>query len=96
MKIELAHVFILGLAVYRLTRLIIQDQVFDRARKAVWNKFGPKDGIGYLITCYWCTSFWVSSLVVLCYTIVPIPTTAVAFVLALSAITGIIAAWLDK
>lgn len=96
MKIELAHVVILALAVYRITRLIVQDQVLDKVRVAIWKRHNSSSGIGYLITCYWCTSFWVSSLVVISYIIVPVPVTAIALVLALSAITGLITAWLDK
>lgn len=96
MNIELAHVVILALAVYRISRLIIEDTVLENAREWVWKRHRSDQGIGYLITCYWCTSFWVSSLVVLAYIIVPVPTIAACLVMALSAITGLIAARMDN
>jgi hypothetical protein len=96
MTIDLAHVVILGLAVYRLTRLVVEDEILDKVRTAIWRKYGALTGVGYLITCYWCTSFWVSSLVVTSYIIVPVPVIAISLVLALSAFTGLITAWLDR
>lgn len=96
MNIDLSHVLILALAVYRLTRLVVEDEILDKVRNLVWKRYGALTGIGYLITCYWCTSFWVSSLVVVLYIIVPVPVTAVALILALSAITGLITAWSDR
>jgi len=95
MKITTVQFIILALAVYRICRLIIQDQVLETARNLIWSKFPYDKGIGYLITCYWCTGFWVSSLVVTCFIIVPIATTAVCSVLALSAAAAIIAARVD-
>lgn len=97
MEIAFGNFIILGLAVYRATRLIVEDTVLDPFRKKIWKKFPPaKGGIGYLITCYWCTSFWISSLVVISYIIVPIAVTAVCMIFALSAVAGLITAWLDK
>jgi hypothetical protein len=97
MEIAFGNFIILGLAVYRATRLIVEDTVLDPFRKKVWKKFKPADGgIGYLITCYWCVSFWVASLVVISYIIVPIAVTAVCMIFALSAVAGLITAWLDK
>jgi len=97
MEIAFGNFIILGLAVYRATRLIIEDTVLEKARNWVWKKSSPKKpGIGYLITCYWCTSFWIASLVVISYIIVPIATTAVCMILALSAVAGLITAWLEK
>ena len=96
MKIELVNLIILALAVYRLSRLIIEDTVFIPIREFIWSKVPADRGVGYLITCYWCTGFWVSSLVVTCFIIVPIPTIAVGLVLALSTIVGILAARVDS
>lgn len=97
MEIAFGNFIILSLAVYRASRLIIEDTVLDRFRNWVWSRFSPDSaGVGYLITCYWCVSFWVSSLVIVSYIIVPIPTIAVCAVFALSAAAGIITAWLEK
>lgn len=95
MGLELTELIVLALAVYRICRLIIEDAVTEKVRDAIWSKFPPSHGIGYLITCYWCTGFWVASLVVVLFMIIPVPTIAASLVLALSALAGIIAARLD-
>jgi len=87
---------VLALAAYRLCRLVIQDTVTEALRNRVWRHFPPTTSLGYLITCYWCTGIWVSSLIVCLYTIVPLPTFAVSLVLALSAAVGIVAARVDS
>jgi len=96
LSITVVDLVILALAVYRLSRLIIEDTVTERLRNAVWRRYNPSHGVGYLITCYWCTGFWVASLLVLLFIIVPVPTIAASLVLALSALAGIIAARMDR
>lgn len=96
MELTISELIILALATYRLCRLIIEDTVTERVRSAIWRKYPPSHGVGYLITCYWCTGFWVASLLVLLFIIVPVPTIAASLVLALSALAGIIAARLDR
>jgi hypothetical protein len=96
MEISIVQFIILTLATYRLSRLIVEDTVTEPLRDAIWNRFNPSQGIGYLITCYWCTSFWVASLLVLMFIIVPVPTTAMALILALSSMVGIISARMDQ
>jgi hypothetical protein len=96
LNMSVVDLVILALAVYRITRLIIEDAVTERLREAVWSRFDASRGIGYLITCYWCTGFWVASLLVLLFIIVPVPTMAASLILALSALAGIIAARLDR
>lgn len=96
MTITLVELVILALAVYRLCRLVIEDAVTEKARELIWKRFDASHGVGYLITCYWCTGFWVSSLVVTSYIIVPILTMAISLVLALSAFAGLVAAWMDS
>lgn len=91
--ISVLHFIVLALAVYRLTRLVTADVLLDRVRTRLWKKYPPEQGgIGYLITCDWCTSIWTASLVVVMYSMIPNIVFAVACVLALSAITGIVAA----
>jgi hypothetical protein len=92
----LVHFLILTLAIYRLTRLVIEDTVLEKVRDKIWSRFPESHGIGYLITCYWCTGFWVSSLVVISYIIVPVPALAISSILAFSSAAGLIAAWMNK
>lgn len=82
---------ILSLAVFRLTRLVTTDTILEKARELVWKKSPPeKNGIGYLITCNWCSSIWVSSLVFSMYKISTEPTIFVCSIFALSGVAGII------
>ena len=88
--IQLLDYVILALAVYRLTRLVTTDVIFNKYREKIWAKYPiEKEGIGYLITCDWCTSIWVSSLVVCMYKIAPDIAIAVWGVFALSAVAGL-------
>ena len=81
---------ILSLAAFRLTRLITTDVILDKLRERVWKKYPPENGgLGYLITCDWCTSIWVSSLLVLLYKISSEPTVVAASALAISGIVGL-------
>lgn len=91
--ISVLHFVVLALGVFRLTRIITTDVVLNKLRDRLWKKYPPENGgIGYLITCDWCTSIWTSSLVVVMYTIVPDIVFAGMCVLALSAITGLVTA----
>lgn len=87
---------ILALAVYRLCRIVVEDTVFAGVREAIWRRFPPTHWFGYLFTCYWCTSVWFASLLVLFYMIIPMPTMVVSLALSVSAIAGFIAAWVDR
>ena len=88
---------ILGLAVYRTTRLITLDQITAPLREWVWRHFPPEcSKLGYLLTCDWCTSFWIGSLYLAAYILNNDVTLVVAAIFALSAVAGIISVWLDK
>lgn len=91
--VELA---ILGLATYRITRLIIRDTIFETPRNKFWSRFPPETTkIGYLLTCEWCMSVWVGSVVVTSAIIIPV-TVYVYAVFAVSAIAGLLTAYEDK
>jgi hypothetical protein len=81
---------ILALAAYRITRLIVEDTLLEPLRERVWKRFPPETKLGYLFTCFWCTGFWVSVLIVAVYLLLPSATIAIALVFALSAVVGII------
>ena len=82
---------ILALAVYRLTRLITTDTILEKVRERIWRRFPiHENGLGYLITCTWCTSIWTSSLVMSMYKISTEPTIFFCGILALSAVAGLI------
>jgi hypothetical protein len=83
---------VLALACYRLTRLVLEDEIVAPLRERIWRRYSPTSGnnIGYLITCPWCTSIWVGSLLVVMYKIAPEPAFYVSCAFALSAIAGLI------
>jgi hypothetical protein len=90
---DLFTFFILALAAHRLTRLVTTDTIFSPLREKIWNKFPPdRVNLGYLITCDWCTSIWVSAILISSYLLIPYPTLVVSLVLAISTIVGYLAA----
>lgn len=47
------------LATYRLTKLVLDDEITREPREAILDRFNPAETkIGYLFTCPWCVSFW--------------------------------------
>jgi hypothetical protein len=95
--ITLLQFVLLGLATYRVTRLITRDMVTAPLRNAFWKKFPPESSyLGYLSTCEWCFSFWIGSGFVISAIIIPSVTYIVATVYAVSAIAGLLTAYEDK
>lgn len=52
-----------ALAVARLTRLLVQDQITVRYRQWVVKRWGENSMPSYLVHCPWCTSIWVAAVV---------------------------------
>ncbi len=50
-----------ALAVARLTRLVVDDQLTIGFRRWVLNKWGDDSWQGYLVTCPWCSSVWIAA-----------------------------------
>jgi hypothetical protein len=48
---------VLGLACFRITRLIVQDTIADRPRNWVIQR---STWLGELVSCPWCASFYVA------------------------------------
>lgn len=77
-------------AVYRLTKLVIDDEILSDIREKVWEKFPPETTkIGYLTTCPWCVSIWMGGLVFALRKVSPELATYISATLAASAATGI-------
>jgi len=96
MEITAVHFIILALGAYRMTHLITTDAIADSFRNWIWSKYSPMTKIGYLITCNWCTGFWVSLLFVIGASILPQFTFVVSLVLAISAVIGLLSAWIER
>jgi hypothetical protein len=87
---------ILGLATYRITRLFTRDVILEGFRNWWWKKFPPESSkLGYLLTCEWCLSIWVASLL-WGFAMITAVTITVAMVFALSAVAGLFTAYEDK
>ncbi len=91
--LDLPTLVVLALATFRLTRLVTTDVIFNGLRERLWRRFPPEStALGYLSTCDWCASVWTGSLLAVAYTMIPTVTLVAALALALSAVTGILAA----
>lgn len=90
---EILVFIIAGLATYRLTRLIVDDEIFAPIRNKIFNRFNPEySKFGYILTCTWCSSVWVALLVVISGIIIPTIAFYIGLVLALSAVAGYLTA----
>lgn len=77
------------IAVYRITKLIIDDEILHEFREKVWEKYPPESTkIGYLITCPWCTSIWAGIVIFTLRKIDPNFTDYLSSILTASAVTG--------
>lgn len=93
MSLTLVDFVVLALACFRATRLVTTDVVFNGLRERLWRRFPPETTmLGYLSTCDWCASVWVGSALAISYTIFPSATLLASLPLALSAVTGYLAA----
>lgn len=91
LEITLVAIVLLSGATYRISRLLIEDVIFSTPRDALFNRFPPESNkFTYLLTCYWCISMWIATILVVCYILLPVATVVGALVLTLSAITGLL------
>ena len=81
-----------GLAVFRLTKLVNDDEIFADVRDKLLDRFPPESTkLGYLITCPWCVSIYTGLAAALARELAPRPWNVVASALAFSAATGLVA-----
>lgn len=91
MNKSIAQLAVLGLATYRATKFILEDELATPVRNKIFEKFPPQSTkIGYLFTCAWCTSIWVGAGLVALEQASPILGDNAQKVLAASAIAGIL------
>lgn len=83
-----------GLAVFRLTRLVVDDTLLDAPRDAVLEVLdggGPlARKVGEGLRCYWCVSVWVGAGAALASLAAPRAWRVVARAAAASAIAGLL------
>lgn len=88
-----------ALAVYRLTKLVIEDKLTEDLRNFIGDKFpwvtdkrtGQKrmSKIEYLFYCPWCVSIWAAGFVFTLRKVSPQTADYLSSILAASALTGI-------
>lgn len=84
-------VFVIAiLAAYRITRVVIEDEVFDTPRNWLYEKVKKSPTLTYMLGCYWCLGFYVSILVVVLIWLFPTVMPWILAPFALSAAVGII------
>lgn len=82
------------LAVVRITRLLVDDQLTNFYRLWVDNHWGSNSWQSYLVHCPWCTSVWVAALIMPVAVLLPsIWLIAALSIPAASMVTGLL---LDK
>lgn len=84
-------IVLLGLASYRTSLLVVEDELFRPIREFIWKKFPPERSLfGYFFTCMKCTSVWAALIWLTLFLIFPLQATVIAVVLSISAIVVII------
>jgi len=80
------------LAVARITRLLVEDQLMVKYRQWVVRKWGETSMVAYLAHCPWCTSIWVAVAVMPIAVLFPVKWVIAALAIpAASMITGLLA-----
>lgn len=77
------------LAVYRLTKMIMEDRITLEFRDWYWNRFPSNTKMGFLLTCPWCVSIWAAIIVVGARKAFPETGDILSKVLAMSAVTSV-------
>lgn len=82
-------ILIAALATYRLTRLVTADKITEPLRDWISRRSST---LGYLITCDWCLSIWISPLIAMLLILHPEGdlTRWGLLALAFSALTGLL------
>lgn len=109
MELSVFYFFVLSLAVFRLTRIIVVDKIGAFIRKPFMEELeevneageieeyivlkgnGIRKFFGELLSCYWCTGFWVSLVLVLLTMYAPLSITQpFIYLLAIAGVAGIL------
>lgn len=88
---------ILALAAWRGTRFVVQDELFGPVRDKIWGKWPPESTkIGYLLTCYWCSGFWMAVILSLIFVFGGIVGYVIVLILAVSAVIGLLQELIER
>ncbi len=111
---EFGILFVIGLAAFRVTRLIVFDKIMEPFRRPFFTEIEEKDEegkveiylipkekgihswIGELLSCYWCTGFWVSLCLTLLYMTHSLVGEMIIFIFAVAAVGSLIEVVVSK
>jgi hypothetical protein len=79
-----------GLAVHRLTRLLVEDTIADPIRDRI-REAAPEGRLAYFLTCPWCVSVWVAGGWAVLAVAAPSVAVPAGAALAWSSLTGLLA-----
>lgn len=77
-------------AVYRLTKLVMEDRITEDLRNLIYSKFPRDSKISYLLGCPWCISIWAGAVIFTLRKVSPETANIVSGMLAASAVTGVV------
>lgn len=84
-----------ALATYRLTKLVIDDEVTAELRDAAYTHLNNHPGklskkLTYFLSCPWCVSIWAGAAITVTRVVSPRAANAISGLLAASAVTGLL------
>jgi hypothetical protein len=80
-----------ALAVHRLTKFVIDDEIFADLREKITDRYPPESTkIGYLVGCPWCVSVYMGTAAVVARALFPKQWTMLSRALAFSSVTGMV------
>ena len=78
-----------AIAVHRITRLVVEDEITSDLRGKWFEKYDPQETkLGYLVSCPWCVSIWAGAFAVAARRVAPEAWSPLAHTLAFSAVAG--------
>ncbi|WP_173916923.1 DUF1360 domain-containing protein [Halobacillus sp. Marseille-Q1614] len=97
------NIFILAFACFRLTRLVVQDVIFEPLRAPFFTVIKedgeewiePKGVIGELLSCQWCVGVWMALAVVFLHLFVPY-SELFLLVMAVAGMQSLIYTWSER
>ena len=92
--ITLTEFILLSLATFRITHLFVYDSIFSSIKAPLYTEvvvdeevyLSPKNKLGEMLSCHWCTSVWVSLFLFLLFIYVPIISSPFITVFAISGV----------
>lgn len=96
-EIPAVRLIVDALAVYRGTRLVVDDVIFARIRDQIFEKYPPTpNSWSYVLTCRLCSSVWVAGVLLGLKRISPRLGDSMSLLLALSAVTVLITEYEER